>query len=46
MSIVAPWVPRTVSPSLTSTFPEADLNITVPTRAQHDRSLWPSDSST
>src|SRR6476660_4781860 len=27
------WVPRTVSPSLISTFWEANLNITVPTRA-------------
>jgi hypothetical protein len=39
-------VPRTPSPSLSSTFPEGDLDITVPTRASMIALLWLWDSST
>ncbi len=38
------WVPRTVSGSLISAFDAGRRRR--PRQAQHDRSLWPSDSST
>jgi hypothetical protein len=40
------WVPRTVSPSLISTFSRVDSQQHRAVPAQHDRSSWPSDSST
>ena len=40
------WVPRTVSPCLTSAFRGVDLQHHRPGPAQHDRWLWPYDSGT
>ena len=40
------WVPRTVSPCLTSAFRGVDLQHPRPGSARHDRPLWPRDSST
>jgi hypothetical protein len=40
------WVPRTVSPSLISAFVAGRPHRHRPEAAQHDRLLWPSDSST